>query len=170
MLAPLSQRWLLWGQTWWDKCTWRAPSGNTINDIHDHLGAKKSGSKWTLDWFSCRTSPQLGLDLSSGTSHTISVHLFIKDPSAKCLRMSLNPIHWGGRAPFHPCKWRSAKSKETRWGWYCKTVRYIIQPHPSYISLTVYRYAGWSCVLNRHYLVSLLFADLLAIPTSWLYF
>ena len=30
---------LLWGQTWWDKHTWRAPSGNTINDIHDLSGA-----------------------------------------------------------------------------------------------------------------------------------
>ena len=36
--APLLQRSLLWGQTWWDKYTWWAPSSNTINDIHDHPG------------------------------------------------------------------------------------------------------------------------------------
>jgi len=34
--APLSQCSLLWSQTLWDKHTWRAPSGNTANDIHDH--------------------------------------------------------------------------------------------------------------------------------------
>jgi len=43
--APLPQRSLLWGQTWWDKCTWRVPSGNAINDIHDHPGAKQLGVK-----------------------------------------------------------------------------------------------------------------------------
>jgi len=36
---------LLWGQTQWDKCKWRAPSGKTINDIHDHSGAKHLGIK-----------------------------------------------------------------------------------------------------------------------------
>jgi len=42
------------------------------------------GSKWRLNWFLYRTSPILGPDLSSGTSHTISVHVFHADPSAKC--------------------------------------------------------------------------------------
>ena len=35
------------------------------------------GSKWILDWFPWRTSPKLGLDLSSDPSHTISVHVFL---------------------------------------------------------------------------------------------
>ena len=56
----------------------RCSSGNTINCIHDHLEASNWGSKWRLDWFSCRTSPKLGLDLNSG--HICS-H---EDPSAKC--------------------------------------------------------------------------------------
>jgi len=43
--APLPQHLLLWGQTWWDKYAWKAPSGSTINDIHDYLGAKQSGVK-----------------------------------------------------------------------------------------------------------------------------
>jgi len=32
---------LLWDQIWWEKCTWKTPSANTINDIHGHLGVKQ---------------------------------------------------------------------------------------------------------------------------------
>jgi len=31
-----------------DKCTWKAPAGNTINDIHDHPGVKHLGVKVEL--------------------------------------------------------------------------------------------------------------------------
>ena len=33
--TPLPQHSLLSGQTWWGRHTWRDPSGNTVNDIHD---------------------------------------------------------------------------------------------------------------------------------------
>ena len=33
--TPLPQHSLLSGQTWWGPHTWRDPSGNTVNDIHD---------------------------------------------------------------------------------------------------------------------------------------
>ena len=98
--VPLPQRLLLWGQTWW------APSGNTINDIHDHSGAKQLGVKVEMDWFSCRTSPQLGLDLSSGTSHTISVHVFLKtqEPNIhlRSLEWSMNIIKPNMPGGLHP--------------------------------------------------------------------
>ena len=45
------------------------------------MTTQKSGnweSKWILDCFSCRTSTKLELDLNSGTSHTISVYVFLK--------------------------------------------------------------------------------------------
>ena len=38
--VPLPQRSLSRGQTWWDKCL-ESPSGNAINDIHNHQGAKQ---------------------------------------------------------------------------------------------------------------------------------
>ena len=106
--APLPQHSLLWDQTWWDECAWRAPSGSTSNDIYDHLGAKQLGVKV---WFGCRTSPKLGLDLSSGTSHTISVHVFLRPVCQmpvwghqSCIWILLKPICWGICTPFHPCK------------------------------------------------------------------
>jgi len=85
----------------------------------------KWGSEWRLDWFSCRTSPPLGLDLSSGTPHTVSVHVFL---SAKCplwghqsgLWTSLNPKHQGGCTPFHThkprgCLVKGAHQNLTKW-------------------------------------------------------
>ena len=87
----LSQALLLWGQTWWDECTWRSPSGNTINDIHDHPEAKQLGVKMEIGLILIQTSPKLGPDVSSGTSHTISVHDFLMThvPNAR-----LRPSEW----------------------------------------------------------------------------
>jgi len=52
---------------WWDKCTWRTPSGITINDIHDHPGAKQMEVKEDIGLIVMQ-------DLSNGSSHTISAH------------------------------------------------------------------------------------------------
>ena len=43
--TPLPQHSLLSGQTWWGPHTWRNPSGNTINDIHDPPHAQQSEVK-----------------------------------------------------------------------------------------------------------------------------
>ena len=43
--TPLPQHSLLSGQTWWGPHTWRDPSGNTVNDIHDPPQAQKSEVK-----------------------------------------------------------------------------------------------------------------------------
>jgi len=67
------------------------------------------GSNWRLDWFSCRISLKLGPDLSSGTSHATSVHVFLKTQVPNALPRPLewpmniiNPIRQGGYTPFHP--------------------------------------------------------------------
>ena len=43
--TPLPQHSLLSDQTWWGSHTWRDPSGNTVNDIHDPPQAQKSEVK-----------------------------------------------------------------------------------------------------------------------------
>ena len=43
--TPLPQHSLLGGQTWWGSHTWRDPSGNTVNDIHDPPQAQQSEVK-----------------------------------------------------------------------------------------------------------------------------
>ena len=43
--TPLPQHSLLSGQTWWGSHTWRDPSGNTVNDIHDPPQAQQSEVK-----------------------------------------------------------------------------------------------------------------------------
>ena len=43
--TPLPQHSLLGGQTWWGLHTWRDPSGNTVNDIHDPPQAQQSEVK-----------------------------------------------------------------------------------------------------------------------------
>ena len=43
--TPLPQHSLLSGQTWWGPHTWRDPSGNTVNDIHDPPQGQKSEVK-----------------------------------------------------------------------------------------------------------------------------
>ena len=79
-----------------------APSGNTINVIHNNQEAKQLGSKWRLDWFSYRTSHnlELGLDLNSGISHIIfsgrpeyQMHIW---GHPRPLWISLNPKGLGG--------------------------------------------------------------------------
>ena len=43
--TPLPQHSLLSGQTWWGPHTWRDPSGNTVNDIHDTPQGQQSEVK-----------------------------------------------------------------------------------------------------------------------------
>ena len=43
--TPLPQHSLLSRQTWWGPHTWRDPSGNTVNDIHDPPQAQQSEVK-----------------------------------------------------------------------------------------------------------------------------
>ena len=43
--TPLPQHSLLSGQTWWGPHTWRDPSGNTVNDIHDPPQGQQSEVK-----------------------------------------------------------------------------------------------------------------------------
>ena len=43
--TPLPQHLLLSGQTWWGPHTWRDPSGNTVNDVHDPPQAQQSEVK-----------------------------------------------------------------------------------------------------------------------------
>jgi len=49
---------LLRVQTWWGNHTRTAPSGNIINDIHDHPEAKQLGGDWT----DFHAGPPLNLD------------------------------------------------------------------------------------------------------------
>ena len=54
--TPLPQHSLLSGHTWWGPHTWRDPSGNTVNDIHDPaIGGQK--------WMSAGFSPSISLNL-----------------------------------------------------------------------------------------------------------
>ena len=106
---------LLWGQTWWDKCTGRAPLAIPLMIFMTTQEHNNWGSKWTMDWISCKASPQLGRDLSSGTSHTISVHAFLKTrvpntcsrPSEQSMNIIKSNMPRGlcplpSPSPFHP--------------------------------------------------------------------
>ena len=57
---------------------WRAPFSNTVHDQ-----AIRGQSRYWTDFHA--GPPQIGLDLNSGTSHPISVHVFLKTKlSPKC--------------------------------------------------------------------------------------
>ena len=73
--APLPQHSLLSGQTWWGSHTRRAPSGNTVNDIHDPTSPAIGGQKVDLSWI---LAPKLGPDLTDGTPYTINLHVFLR--------------------------------------------------------------------------------------------
>ena len=61
--TPLPQHSLLSGQTWWGPHTWRDPSGNTVNDIHDPPQAQQSEVKVGCQPDFCPAS-KLGPDLT----------------------------------------------------------------------------------------------------------
>ena len=69
--VPLPQPLLLWGQTWLNRCTWRAPLAIPLMTFMTTQEPSNGGHE-------PMTSPKLGLDLSSGTSHLITVHVFLK--------------------------------------------------------------------------------------------
>ena len=58
--TPLPQHSLLSGQTWWGPHTWRDPSGNTVNDIHDPPTSPAIGGQ---RWMSAGFSPSISLNL-----------------------------------------------------------------------------------------------------------
>jgi len=102
-----------WDQTWWDKCTWRAPSSNTINDIHDHPGTKQSGVKVDIRLILMQDLPSTwtGSEQRDITHHQSA--WFLEDPSSKCPSEAIRavygyPICWGGYVPFHACKSNSS--------------------------------------------------------------
>ena len=76
--TPLPQHLLLSGQTWWGSHTWRAPSGNTINDIHDPPQAQQSEVKGGCQPDFRPGFPKLGPDLTGGTPYTIKLHVFLR--------------------------------------------------------------------------------------------
>ena len=65
--TPLPQHSLLSGQTWWGSHTWRDPSGNTVNDIHDPHKPSNRRSKVDVSWIFAQHFPKLGPDLTDGT-------------------------------------------------------------------------------------------------------
>ena len=106
--VPLPQHSLLCGHTWWDKCTWRSPSSNTINDIHDHPEAKQLGGQ-SRDWTDSHAGPPLNLDWIS-EQWDIKHHrvcTFSWRPECQMpvwghqsnLWILLNPICWGAVPP-----------------------------------------------------------------------
>ena len=71
--TPLPQHSLLRGQTWWGPHTWRDPSGNTVNDIHDPPQAQQLEVK-----FGCQPDfrpAKLGPDLTDGTPYTTNLQV-----------------------------------------------------------------------------------------------
>ena len=62
--TPLPQHLLLSGQTWWGPHTWRDPSGNTVNDIHDPTS---SAIGLDVSLIFAQHFPKLGPDLTDGT-------------------------------------------------------------------------------------------------------
>ena len=77
--TPLPQHSLLSGQTWWGPHTWRDPSGNTVNDIHDPPQAQQSEVKGGCQPDFCH-SLKLGPDLTDGTPYTTNLHVFLRGP------------------------------------------------------------------------------------------
>jgi len=55
--VPLPQHLLFRGQTWWDMHTWRASTGNTVND-RLLMTTNQLGVKVEIGLISCRTSPE----------------------------------------------------------------------------------------------------------------
>ena len=76
--TPLPQHLLLSGQTWWGLHAWRDPSGNIINDIHDPHKPSNRRSKVDVSRILAQGLPQLGPDLTAGTSYTINLHVFLR--------------------------------------------------------------------------------------------
>ena len=77
--TPLPQHSLLSGQTWWGPHTWRDPSGNTINDIHDPPQGQQSEVKGGRQPDFRPAFPyKLGPDLTDGTPYTTNLHVFLR--------------------------------------------------------------------------------------------
>jgi len=82
--APLSLCLLLRGQAWWDKHTWRAASGNTINDII-MITQKPSNLGQSRDWTDSNAGPPLNLDcIWSVANHTPSVLMCMSSWRPEC--------------------------------------------------------------------------------------
>ena len=73
--APLPQHLLLSGQIWWGSHTWRAPSGNTVNDIHDPQKPSNRRSNVDVSQILAQGFPKLGPD---GTPYTINLHVYLR--------------------------------------------------------------------------------------------
>ena len=58
--TPLPQHSFLSGQIWWGLHTWRDPSGNTVNDIHDPHKPAIGGQRWMSAGFLPSISLNLG--------------------------------------------------------------------------------------------------------------
>ena len=95
--VPHSQVLLSHGQNWRERHTWRAPSGNTINDTQDHPESKQLGVKVEIGLTFSRTSFKLWPGRNDGTSYTINAR-FLKDQSAKCQYGAIRVVH------VHVCK------------------------------------------------------------------
>ena len=76
--TPLPQHSLLSGQTWWGPHTWRDPSGNTVNDIHDPHKASNRRSKVDVSQIFAQHFPKLGPDLTDGTPYTTNLQVFLR--------------------------------------------------------------------------------------------
>ena len=76
--TPLPQHSLLSGQTWWGSHTSRAPSGNTVNDIHDPPQAQQLEVIVDVSRIFAQDFPKLGPDLTDGTPYTINLHVFLR--------------------------------------------------------------------------------------------
>ena len=76
--TPLPQHPLLSGQTWWGPHTWRDPSGNTINDIHDPHKLSNRRSKVDVSRIFTQHFTKLGPDLTDGTPYTTNLHVFLR--------------------------------------------------------------------------------------------
>ena len=76
--TPLSQHSLLSGQTWWGPHTWRDPSGNTVNDIHDPHKPSNRRSKVDVSRIFAQHFPKLGPDLTDGTPYTTNLQVFLR--------------------------------------------------------------------------------------------
>ena len=76
--TPLPRHSLLSGQTWWGPHTWRDPSGNTVNDIHDPHKPSNWRSKVDVSRIFAQHVPKLGPDLTDGTPYTTNLHVFLR--------------------------------------------------------------------------------------------
>ena len=76
--TPLPQHWLLSGQTWWGPRTWRDPSSNTVNDIHDPHKPSNRRSKVDVSRIFAQHFPKLGPDLTDGTPYTTNLQVFLR--------------------------------------------------------------------------------------------